>query len=311
MSSANNPAAAEIAARTIVTTRVFDAPRSLVFKAFSDPDRLAKWWGPKGFTNTFSQFELKPGGQWNFVMHGPDGKNYDNHSIFDEVVEPERIVFRHLDKDHAFQMTIIFGEEEQNHFGEAGKTRVTWHMCFDSAARCADLRSFVTDANEQNFDKLQAQIAEMSTRELSITRIINAPREKVFRCWTEPALITQWFTLSTWVTVSAEIDLRPGGSSLLTMRGPDGAEMANRDIYLEVVKNERLVLTDAYTSAWEPSERPFMTVILTFEDEGGKTRYTARVRHWSIADREAHEKMGFHQNWSISADQLAALAAKI
>lgn len=311
MSTPNNPSDAELAARTIVTTRVFNAPRSLVFQAFSDPERLAKWWGPKGFTNTFSQFELKPGGHWRFVMHGPDGTDYPNESIFDEVAEPERIVFRHLDKDHAFRMTVLLAEEDKTPFGEAGKTRVTWHMYFDSAARCADLRSFVSGANEENFDKLETQIAEMTSRELVLTRIIDAPREKVFRCWTEPALLTRWFTLSSWVTVRAEIDVRPGGSSLLTMRGPDGAEMANRDIYLEVVKNERLVLTDAYTSAWEPSERPFMTVILTFEDEGGKTRYTARVRHWSIADREVHEKMGFHQNWAISTDQLAALAAKI
>src|SRR5436190_13313487 len=96
-------------------------------------------------------------------------------------------------------------------------------------------------------------------RDLVLTRLIDAPREKVFRCWTEPALLTQWFTLASWVTVRAEIDVRPGGSSCLTMRGPDGAEMANRDIYLEVVKNERLVLTDAYTSAWEPSQNPFKT----------------------------------------------------
>ena len=95
------------------------------------------------------------------------------------------------------------------------------------------------------------------------------------------------------------------------MCGPDGTEMPNRGVYLDVVKNERLVFTDAYTTAWEPSQKPFMTVILTFEDEGGKTRYTARVRHWTVADREAHEKMGFHQGWGIATDQLATLCAKI
>jgi uncharacterized protein YndB with AHSA1/START domain len=80
-------------------------------------------------------------------------------------------------------------------------------------------------------------------------------------------------------------------------------------VYLEVVPNERLVFTDAYTAAWEPSGKPFMTVVVTFEDVGGKTRYTARVRHWSVEDREAHEKMGFHEGWGRCADQLAALAA--
>jgi uncharacterized protein YndB with AHSA1/START domain len=148
-------------------------------------------------------------------------------------------------------------------------------------------------------------------RELVLTRIINAPREKVFKAWTDPELLKQWFAPSPWTTPVAETDVRPGGASLIVMRGPDGNEFPNRGVYLEVVKNERLVLTDAYTKAWEPSEKPFMTVILTFEDEGGKTKYTARARHWTVADREAHEKMGFHQGWGQCTDQLAALVARL
>jgi uncharacterized protein YndB with AHSA1/START domain len=147
--------------------------------------------------------------------------------------------------------------------------------------------------------------------ELVLTRLIDAPREKLFRCWTEPALVLQWFTPPPWKTIAAELDLRPGGASVITMQGPDGTQMSNRGIYLEVVPNERLVFTDAYTSAWLPSTKPFMTGILTFEDEGGKTRYTARVRHWSAEDCAAHEKMGFHQGWGVAADQLAALAATL
>jgi uncharacterized protein YndB with AHSA1/START domain len=153
--------------------------------------------------------------------------------------------------------------------------------------------------------------AATSDRELVLTRIIDAPREKVFRAWTEPELMKQWFAPLPWTISRAETDVRPGGSNLVVMRSPDGNEFPNAGVYLEVVENERLVFTDAYTAAWEPSEKPFMTAILTFEDEGGKTRYTARVRHWSVADREAHEKMGFHQGWGQCADQLAALVAKI
>jgi uncharacterized protein YndB with AHSA1/START domain len=148
-------------------------------------------------------------------------------------------------------------------------------------------------------------------RELVLTRLIDAPREKLFRAWTEPKLVKQWFAPLPWTTSAAEIDLRPGGASLIVMRDPDGNEFPNPGIYLEVVKNERLVFTDAFTRAWEPSEKPFMTAIVTFEDEGGKTRYTARVRHWTVADREAHEKMGFHEGWGQCADQLAALVAKL
>jgi len=155
------------------------------------------------------------------------------------------------------------------------------------------------------------KVVPISDRELVLTRIIDAPPEKVFRAWTEPELLKQWFAPLPWTTPVAETDVRPGGASLIVMRGPDGKEFPNRGVYLEVVKNQRLVVTDAYTKAWEPSEKPFMTVILTFENEGGKTRYTALVRHWTVADREAHETMGFHQGWGMCTDQLAALVAKL
>ena len=150
-----------------------------------------------------------------------------------------------------------------------------------------------------------------ANRELMLTRLINAPREKVYRAWTDPELLKQWFAPLPYTTPVADLDVRPGGANFIVMRGPDGKDMPNRGVYLEVVPNERLVFTDAYVNAWEPSEKPYMTVILTFEDQDGKTRYTARVRHWTVTDREAHEKMGFHQGWGICTDQLAALVAKL
>ena len=153
--------------------------------------------------------------------------------------------------------------------------------------------------------------APAAQHELVLTRLIDAPREKLFRAWTEPELMKQWFCPRPWTTPVIETDVRPGGSSYILMRGPDGTEMPNRGVYLEVVKNERLVFTDAYTSAWVPSAKPFFTGIITFEDEGGKTRYTARARHWTREDRETHEKMGFHEGWGVCADQLAELVKKI
>ena len=148
-------------------------------------------------------------------------------------------------------------------------------------------------------------------RELTLTRLIDAPREKLYRAWTDPHLLKQWFAPLPYTTPVAELDVRPGGSAFIVMRGPDGKDLPNHGVYLDVVPNRRLVSTDAYTKAWEPSAKPFMTLILTFEDEDGKTRYTARVLHWTVADRETHEKMGFHQGWGICADQLTALVAKI
>jgi uncharacterized protein YndB with AHSA1/START domain len=156
-----------------------------------------------------------------------------------------------------------------------------------------------------------ATAAPASDRDLVLTRLIDAPRAKLFRAWTDPELIKQWFTPRPWTTPIVETDVRPGGASYILMKGPEGEEFPTRGVYLEVVENVRLVFTDAYTTAWEPSEKPFMTAIITFEDEAGQTRYTARARHWTVADREAHEKMGFHEGWGKATDQLAVLVAKI
>jgi uncharacterized protein YndB with AHSA1/START domain len=148
-------------------------------------------------------------------------------------------------------------------------------------------------------------------RELVLTRLIDAPRELVYRAWTDPELLKQWFAPKPFTTPEAVLNVRPGGSNLIVMKSPEGAEMPNRGVYLEVVPNERLVFTDAYTEAWQPSQKPFMTVVLTFEDEDGKTRYTARVRHWTAEDCEAHESMGFFAGWGICADQMTELVTRL
>ncbi|PSJ63703.1 SRPBCC family protein [Pseudaminobacter soli (ex Li et al. 2025)] len=159
---------------------------------------------------------------------------------------------------------------------------------------------------------MTAEATSTADRELVLTRTIDAPREKLFRAWTDPELLVQWFAPLPWTTASAKLDVRPGGGNVIVMRDPEGNEYPNSGVYLEVVENEKLVFTDAYTAAWEPSQKPFFTGILTFEDlGGGKTRYTARARHWTVEDRDAHEKMGFHQGWGQCTDQLAALVAKL
>lgn len=155
-------------------------------------------------------------------------------------------------------------------------------------------------------------IEPASEHELVLARIIDAPRANIFRAWTDPDVLKRWFTPAPWTTSRAELDVRPGGSSLVVMKDPDGNEYPNKGVYLEVVENEKIVLTDAYTEAWVPSGKPFFTLVLTLEDEGdGKTRYIARARHWTAEDREAHEKMGFHEGWGQCAEQLEAVAAKL
>ena len=150
-----------------------------------------------------------------------------------------------------------------------------------------------------------------SERELVLIRMIDASPDKVFRAWTDPELLKLRFAPLPWTTPSVETDVRPGGSSIITMRDPEGNEFPSSGVYLEVIENEKLVFTDAYTEAWVPAEKPFMTVILTFENVDGKTRYTARARHWTEADREEHEKMGFFEGWGICTDQLEELVKKL
>jgi uncharacterized protein YndB with AHSA1/START domain len=149
-------------------------------------------------------------------------------------------------------------------------------------------------------------------RDLVITRDIPAPPDKLYRCWTEPELLKRWFAPRPWTVPHAEIDLRVGGASLVVMRGPDGQEFPNPGVYLELVPDRRIVATDAYVRAWEPSAKPFMTLILTFDDlGGGTTRYTARARHWTEADREAQERRGFAEGWGVCTSQLAELAVTL
>jgi uncharacterized protein YndB with AHSA1/START domain len=129
--AAKNNIDLEIDPRSIIGTRVFDAPRYLVFSAWTNPRHLAQWWGPNGFTTTTHSFEFRPGGVWRFVMHGPDGRDYQNRITFDEIMPPERIVYRHSGGDDVepvqFTQTVTF-EDLGN-----GQTRMTWHGKFPSA----------------------------------------------------------------------------------------------------------------------------------------------------------------------------------
>lgn len=153
---------------------------------------------------------------------------------------------------------------------------------------------------------------DTARHELVLMREIDAPREKIFRAWTDPELMKEWFCPKPWAVSHAELDLRAGGSSFIVMNGPNGEVVENRGVYLEVVPNEKLVFTDAFTSAWVPSEKPFMTGIVLLEDMGGgRTKYTAIARHWNEEDKRTHEAMGFHEGWGAAADQLTELVAKI
>jgi uncharacterized protein YndB with AHSA1/START domain len=142
---------AAVSDREILSSRVFDAPRGRLFGLFTNAGNLKQWWGPRGFTNTFHEFDLRKGGRWRFTMRGPDEKDYHIEKEFLEVLPPERIVLKHCQEKHSFEMTMTYEEAGSG-------TRLTWRMIFDSPIEDPDTLKFIQNANEENFDRLQALI---------------------------------------------------------------------------------------------------------------------------------------------------------
>jgi uncharacterized protein YndB with AHSA1/START domain len=144
-STTNNPEAA------VHNERVLSASPQEIFAAFEQPDRFARWWGPKDFTNTFEKFEFKVGGHWVFVMHGPDGANYPSENVFREIQPPARIVIEHIDKPW-YRLTVTLT-------ARGDQTHLAWHQEFESAEFAAKMRPICEPANEQNLDRLEAILA--------------------------------------------------------------------------------------------------------------------------------------------------------
>ena len=135
---------------TFHASRLIAATPTQVFAAIANPERLARWWGPAGFTNTVTQFDFRPQGQWHLVMHGPDGKQYPNELVFEDIVPGQRLVVRHVNAPH-FQLTITLA-------AVSGGTQVAWAQSFESADVAAQLAPIVKPANEQNLDRLSAEV---------------------------------------------------------------------------------------------------------------------------------------------------------
>lgn len=144
--------------------------------------------------------------------------------------------------------------------------------------------------------------------DLVLELVLDAPAEKLYRGWTEPELMKQWFAPKPWTTPKVDNDQRVGGRANVTMANPEGQEFPNNGVYLELIPNQKIVFTDAFTEGWKPAGRPFFVGELTFTDLGnGKTKYRAVARHWTEEAKNEHEKMGFHGGWEMCARQLEAL----
>ena len=154
--------------------------------------------------------------------------------------------------------------------------------------------------------------ANDESQDLIISRLLRAPRGKLWQAWSDPALLKEWWCPKPWTTEVRAFDMRPGGAFYTVMRGPDGSISDNPGCFLEVVPQARIVSTSLLTAGWRPAT-PWlaMTAIISMADEGAGTRYTATVMHPDQATRARHEAMGFFQGWNLCIDQLDAFAQQL
>ena len=139
----------------IVSSRIFDTGINKLFRAWSDPNHLKNWWGPKGFTNTFNEFDFRVGGRWSFIMHAPDKGNFNNECEFIKIDEPYLIAWKRYSKP-LFQVVASFEEMSPD------KTKLVFKMLFDTAEECRKIKAFAVDKNEENFDRLEIELTKMT-----------------------------------------------------------------------------------------------------------------------------------------------------
>lgn len=244
--------------REIIITRVFDAPRELVWEAWTDPRQVVQWWGPKGFTTTIEQMEVKPGGTWKHIMHGPDGTDYPNKSVFKEVVKPERITYSHGGgrkgaPGATFEATWTFEVVEEN------KTRLTIHMIFPTAeGRDTVVREYgAIEGGKQTLGRLAEKLAKTP---VIVERTFNAPVATVWKALTHTEDIQHWFF---------EIkELKPEvGFTFEFLAGKGDVKYCHQCRVMEVIPEKKL----AYTWRYEGQPGDSLVTIELFA-EGDKTR---------------------------------------
>ena len=282
-------------ARELVVTRAFDAPRPHVFEAWSGPERLVRWWGPRGFTTPAGKMDVRPDGGWRVCMRSPDGDLRWLLCAYREIVEPERLAFTWAWEDRAGEpghetlVTVNFAEQ-------AGKTRLIVHQAaFEPATREGPEDD--RDDWEQRLDRLDALLHDLPAAEprepptqpgaataatspaaapgLVVTRLLDAPRSLVFKVWTEPEHLARWWGPKGFTLLSCETDVRPGGTWVRCLRGPEGTKYIKRGTYREIVEPERLAFTYIDEDA-QGRRGPETLVTVTFEEEGDRTRLTLR-----------------------------------
>lgn len=300
--------------REIVISRVLQAPREMVWLAMVDPQQMCNWWGPRGFTTTVHEMDLRPGGIWRLTMHGPDGTDYPNRCIFQEVVKPERIAYtlvggKNGGTDVGFDATWTFESVDQK------TTRLTICMAFVSASdrdRVAQEYGAI-EGGKQTLERLEEHLICVKSemfRSIVITRMYAAPPSVVFKAWTDPIELAQWWGPKGFTNPVCEIDRRVGGRWRIVMRAPDGAEYPCGGVYREIVEPNRLVFTNV---AVDKNGQAIINGLTTveFEEVGGGTKLTLRTAGTALVQYAAAYLKGMDAGWSQSLDRLAEQLLKM
>lgn len=307
--SASKPQFAASPVSSLELTRVIDAPLRLVFAAWTDPAQVAKWFVLDGMSTTHVAIDVRPGGAWRIELRMPDGTPIVVSRTFREIAPLQRIVFYEkclvgervaLDGVH----TVVFEEQD-------GKTRLTVSCELATPFDCDNQMGWSGGWN-QIFGHLNAHLApihaDVSAREIATTRIFDAPRERVFQVWADPAHIGQWLGPDGFSVTTQKMDVRAGGEWIYVMHGPDGTDYPNNIAYEEVVPPERLVFTVRGGREGDQPSQHRTTVLFTAEN--GRTRLDMQMLFESAAERDqVAKKYGAVQGLQQTLGRLASYLA--
>jgi len=301
--------------------RIYDAPVQAVWDAWTDPAQAAQWWGPRGFTLTTHSKDLRVGGVWHYTMHGPDGTDYINKTLYHEVEPLAKLVYDHGGNDEQaplFRVTVLFAEE-------GGKTRMDMRMSLPTAEAAEQTRKFVKQAGgESTWDRLAEYLGKRLADEdkFVINRSFEAPLELMFDMWANPEHLARWMPPTGMEMHLLRADIRAGGGTFYSMSG-NGMTMYGRAHYEEVSRPDRLVYTQQFCDEHEniarhpmaPAWPETMRTTVDFTAEGPqRTRITVT---WEVAGQATAEELavflgargGMTQGWTGSFDKLEATLA--
>ncbi len=316
-----NEQSSSTAGREVVMARTVAAPRELVYKVWTEPEHIAKWWGPNGFTNTVYEMNVIAGGAWRYMMHGPDGTDFPNRIRYSEVIPNEKLAYVHdsgIDNDpDEFHVTVTFETV-------GACTKITMRSLFADAARLEMLiRDFgVLEGGKQTLNHLEAYLVGMDeTSKLTIVREFNAPRELVFKAWTEPGHLAHWWGPKGMQLSIIKFELKPGGHFHYSMEVPDGNKMWGRFVYREISAPEKIIFTSSFAdengdiagNPWLPVWPAEILNIVAFTEQNGKTLMVLKGGPVSATDAEIEAynnlKANMQQGFAGTFDALDAYLA--